>query len=294
MNDPVQTHPARFSASDPWSGQTVVLGTMHGKEVAIAPAMASLGLHLVVPPGFDTDRFGTFTREIPRAGDQIEAARAKARAALDVTGASLALASEGSFGPHPAIPWIPANREIVLLLDARDGREYRGMAVSTKTCHEHAVVHTLAEAEAFAARLDFPRHALVARAGTDEHAPLLARGIARLEDLREHVSAGLRVASGVFLEVDLRAHLNPTRMAVIAEAARDLVRVLAARCPACGSPGFVAVARVPGLPCGDCGLPTRETLHEVLACEPCGASIEQRPQGASSVADPGRCDACNP
>ncbi len=255
MNAPVQTHPAGFSASDPWSGQTVVLGTMHGKEVAIAPAMASLGLHLVVPPGFDTDRFGTFTREIPRAGDQIEAARAKARAALDVTGASLALASEGSFGPHPAIPWIPANREIVLLLDA---------------------------------------HALVARAGTDEHAPLLARGIGHLEALREHVSAGLRVASGVFLEVDLRAHLNPTRMAVNAEAARDLVRVLAARCPACGSPGFVAVARVAGLPCGDCGLPTRETLHEVLACEPCGASIEQRPQGASSVADPGRCDACNP
>ncbi|NHB77752.1 hypothetical protein [Rhodobacter calidifons] len=56
----------------------VALGTMHGKAAAIAPPLARLGIAVVVPEGLDTDRFGTFTGEVPRAGGMVEAARAKA------------------------------------------------------------------------------------------------------------------------------------------------------------------------------------------------------------------------
>jgi len=46
--------------------ERVALGTMHGKAAAIAPPLARLGIALVVPEGLDTNRFGTFTGEVPR------------------------------------------------------------------------------------------------------------------------------------------------------------------------------------------------------------------------------------
>jgi len=50
------------------------LRTMHGKAAAIAPPLARLGITLVVPKGLDTDRFGTFTAEVPRKGTMDDAA----------------------------------------------------------------------------------------------------------------------------------------------------------------------------------------------------------------------------
>lgn len=40
---------------------------MHGKHRQVAPAFTEiLGASVIAPPGLDTDRFGTFTGEIPR------------------------------------------------------------------------------------------------------------------------------------------------------------------------------------------------------------------------------------
>ena len=51
----------------PFRGRLAVLATMHRKEQAIAPVLEEmLGLRIEVAHGLDTDRFGTFTREIPR------------------------------------------------------------------------------------------------------------------------------------------------------------------------------------------------------------------------------------
>ena len=66
------------------AGARTVIATMHGKERVIAPLLAeALGLDCLVPSAFDTDRFGTFTREIARTGSQLDAARAKIAAAFE-------------------------------------------------------------------------------------------------------------------------------------------------------------------------------------------------------------------
>ncbi len=110
-----------------WKNRSCVLATMHSKERVISPILAEkLGIQPIVPTGFNTDRFGTFTRDIKRVGNQLEAARKKAQAAMEHTGLDLALASEGSFGSHPSIPFIPSNLEIVLLLDKKNGLEIVG------------------------------------------------------------------------------------------------------------------------------------------------------------------------
>jgi hypothetical protein len=85
---------------------------------AIAPILESeLGLQYLVPNNFNTDTFGTFTRDIPRPADQIATARLKAKKALEITGGTIAIASEGSFAPHPDLPFIASNRETVVLID---------------------------------------------------------------------------------------------------------------------------------------------------------------------------------
>ena len=117
---------------------TLVLATMHQKERAIAPLLTQeIGLNVFVLPDFNTDRFGTFTREIKRLGTQLEAARQKARAALEMTGESLAIASEGSFFPHPAFPYVCCDREIVLLLDLTNDLEIIGQEIATETNFVH-------------------------------------------------------------------------------------------------------------------------------------------------------------
>ena len=63
----------------------VVIATMHRKELAIAPILqTSLGVRVTVPQDFDSDLFGTFTRDIDRPANQVETAKLKAEKALEL------------------------------------------------------------------------------------------------------------------------------------------------------------------------------------------------------------------
>lgn len=137
-----------YQLGDLFAGRTAVLATMHGKEQVIAPIMErELGIRVLVSSAFDTDRFGTFTGEIERVGTQLDAARLKAKRALEGTDKSLVIASEGSFGPHPSYPFIASDLEIVLLLDTHHSLEISGISLSTETNHGHQSVRSLGEAQ---------------------------------------------------------------------------------------------------------------------------------------------------
>ncbi len=85
-----------------YEGRTVAFLTQHGKQDLVRePLEAALGCQLVHTDGYDTDQLGTFTRELTRAGSQLDAARKKASIGMALTGASVGLASEGAFGPDP-------------------------------------------------------------------------------------------------------------------------------------------------------------------------------------------------
>jgi hypothetical protein len=279
------------------AGSLAVIATMHGKERVIAPLLAEgLGLECRVADGLDTDRFGTFSRERARDGSALDAARAKAAAALTLMPeARIAIASEGSFGPHPQIPFAPLGRELVLLLDRVTGLEIAGHDVTLDVRYAHQVVHTPGEAEAFAKRIGFPEHGLIVMGSTgEEPAPqlALAKGITRPEVLAEAVARAIAASGAAHVETDMRAHYNPTRMAAIARAGQDLVSRYTSRCPACAQPGFAVAERIAGLPCNACGTPTALTLREVLTCAGCGHNEEH--VSAPESADPGHCPRCNP
>lgn len=124
--------PIDVNPMETFAGRALCIATMHGKERVIAPVLeARLGVRCVLPPaGFDSDRFGTFSGDVPRRGTAREIARSKAEAGMDATGLDLAVASEGSFGPHPEAFLVQVGAELVLLVDRRHGIEIAGEHVA--------------------------------------------------------------------------------------------------------------------------------------------------------------------
>lgn len=275
-------------------GTRIALLTQHGKERVIAPVLEpALQCQVVLVQGYDTDQLGTFTREIPRLGTQLEAARRKARIGMELSGLPVGLASEGSFGPDPHTGLFPWNVELLVLIDDRSGLELVGMAQGPARS-SHLLTHDWAALEAFARKAGFPEQQLVLRP-QDEHGTPVHKGLADWAKLRECFDHCLTLAtnSQVFAEADLRAHANPTRMQQIGLAAQDLLRRLQSACPACGQPGWATVAREPGLPCADCGSPTQMYQAEVWACPSCQhRAVVPRTDRLS--ADPQHCGHCNP
>ena len=285
----------RISGEDvAYSGRPVALLTQHGKERVIAVALEpALGCRVERVTGYDTDLLGTFTRNIPRAGTQLEAARRKARLGMDLSGLPLGIASEGSFVPDPFTGMFPWNVEFMIWIDDERGLEIVGVAQGKTNC-AHVLTANWQEAEAFARRAEFPEHHLVVRP-EGENDPRIRKGIADWTDLQAAFAWALDQSESrcAFIETDMRAHANPTRMDNIRLAAEDLASKLSSFCPACGTPGFWIVEHLAGLPCEACGAPTHETCADVYGCCKCAHRVTRERTGAVH-ASAGRCDYCNP
>lgn len=277
--------------------RTAILATMHRKESVMAPILEQgLGLRVVVPDGLDTDRFGTFTREIERSGSQLEAARQKAHYTMELTGATLAIASEGAFFPHPACPWLSSNRELVLLVDRQHGLEIVGETVTTETNFAHRSVASAADALDFAQTVGFPEHGLVVMPKPEwPTAAQRFKGIRHPDQLVQAVTDLLAAGFGsVHVETDMRAMHNPTRMKAIAEATQQLVKTALHQCPNCSYPGFAIVAHEQGLPCAWCQLPTSVVKLARRQCQHCRFTQDEMFPNGITVADPTWCSHCNP
>lgn len=282
---------------DRFAGRVLGVATLHGKERVIGPA-----LQRVLPiagftaiPDVDTDRFGAFSGEVARTLEPLEACIAKARHGAEASGMDLVVASEGSFGPYPPAPFMPCDEEVLVLFDARDGMVFTHRHVSLETVFGGEEVRDADGAMAFAGRYRFPEHALVARprerwrSGDPVH-----KGITDPQRLRDLVAALVDAHGSCWLETDMRAMMNPTRMRVIGETAERFADELAHACPVCGACWFRITGNRAGLPCALCGWPTESIRSVERGCWRCGhVQFEARPDGRLEE-DPQHCPHCNP
>ncbi|TFI55149.1 hypothetical protein BLD44_005290 [Mastigocladus laminosus UU774] len=281
-----------------FTNRIALLATKHQKEEVIVPVLeAELGIKIIVQDDFDTDIFGTFTREVKRPGNQVEAARLKAKKVLELTGESLAIASEGSFGPHPEIPFVSSNREVVILLDQTHDLEIIGEELSTKTNHNHLVVESVDQALQFAQKVGFPEHGLVVMfEELPKDSSEVIKGIITEANLIEAVSFVLKNSptGKAHIETDMRAMYNPTRMKNIEKATQNLLKKINNCCPKCSTPGFEINKRIRGLPCALCYLPTSLTRAVIYKCQKCGFTQEELFPNGNEYAEPVNCNYCNP
>ena len=268
--------------------------TRHEKEKLLAPIFhQNFGCAVIHVDSIDTDTLGTFTREIPRHGTQREAARKKAEIAAKLANCRFGIGSEGSFMADPWTGMMPWNLEILLLLDTLSGHEIAGIAQGPGMRMQHEV-KDMEALHKFAAQAGFPYHHLIIRPD-DGDQPVMAKGINNIDHLRiafdEAISKSNR--QQVFVENDLRAHCNPTRQAMIINAAKNLVERLQSQCPLCQHPDFWVSRREDGLPCRDCGKSTRVSKAEIWLCANCNY-LESRELRSESYAEPMNCDYFNP
>ncbi|MBE99675.1 DUF6671 family protein [Flavobacterium coralii] len=277
-----------------FSNRTLLIVTKHRKEQVLAPLFEkALGVKCIVADKYDTDALGTFSGETERKDDAYTTARKKCHEAMDLYGCDLAIASEGSFGPHPAIFMAPADDELVLFIDRKNGLEIYARELSLNTNFNASEINNREELDAFLNRVKFPSHGVIVK--KEQHnTEGMVKGITS-PDLLYPLFDGLLGQNGsVFLETDMRAMHNPTRMEVIATAARKLAAKISSLCPQCSTPGFDITAAEPGLPCGQCRYPTASVLRYVYSCSKCSYTKEELYPHNKKYEDPMYCDMCNP
>ena len=275
--------------SHPYIGIEAVITTQHEKEKIIGPILAPLGIK-VAHYAFDTDSLGTFSGEIPRTLSQKETVIKKARIGMTALGMKYGIASEGSIGVDPLIPFINSAVESIAWIDDEVGIEIieyeRGLdVIAVKT-----EVNSLDGIEEFLARADFPNHALICYSNK-ENGPIY-KGLRSMPALEEAVSE-LTKSGLAIIESDLRAHMSPSRSEVIKKCAERLADRLLNLCEQCGTPGFGVISNLYGVNCEQCGeIVTGAIRGELMACANCDHKQEKL-DGKESVSA-AQCERCNP
>ena len=298
--------------------------TMHQKERAIAPAMAQLGFRVVVQLA-STDELGTFAGDVERKLNVRETLEAKVGLVRKVSNADFFIASEGSFESHAFLPQQITGVETLLFQD-RDRtrsilvqaqsqdvffrqleltREQSGLEKLAKTLEQfqlatHGAILVARGLSALGSRSSIetsfqgretshlPVVGVVKDIGSQEELFKAAHELFERID-RELPDQKVKV----FLETDLRAHRNPTRMDQIKKVAEVLAQRLETLCTKCSAYGFGNQTFRVGLPCEECKKPTSWTKEIEFSCDVCDfVQTQPRPDGLR-FAPSDVCDSCN-
>ena len=277
-----------------FAGRNLLIATKHKKERVIAPLVVeALGIKDVFISDFDTDSLGTFSGEISRKEDPITTVRNKCLKAMEFSNCDLAIANEGSFGPHPSFFFYAANEEFIILIDQKNKLEIIERVISTETNFDAKTITSEEELLAFCENVQFPSHAVILRSAENDYTEIF-KGIQNIYELKEAYKLLVSHYSTVYIETDMRAHKNPSRMKVIEEATKNLIEKIKSTCPICDQPGFSISNAQPGLPCKQCHLPTKSTLSHTYSCIGCGHKQEKKYPHTKTWEDPMYCDFCNP
>ena len=277
-----------------FTNRTLLIATQHKKEQVIAPILErELGVRCIVNQGFDTDTLGTFTGEIERKDDPIATARTKCLQAMQQQNCDLGIASEGSFGPHPDVFFLPADDEFLIFIDTKNQIEVVVRETDFSTNFAGKSVSTEEELRTFASQVGFPSHGLIL-SDAEKQWKVIYKGIQEEDVLLTHFETIKANSPTVFVRTDMRAMYNPTRMQVIEKAAQKLAKRLQITCPSCQTPGFDATEAIPGLPCSLCAFPTRSPISYLYTCPKCAYQEEKKFPNGKTSEDPAHCDFCNP
>ena len=266
----------------------IVFLTCHQKAQAISPALFLRGFELSTYDAFNTDTLGTFSDETKRQLSQMDTALHKAKLACELTGSQFGLGSEGSFGPHPQVHLLPWNYEVLAFWDAHNEHAIYAVFGTAETNFASQQISSLEQALEFAQQAQFPSHGLILGGHMDAH---FQKGIQDESELREKINRALQTHATVWLETDMRAHMNPTRMRAISQAAQKLSDLLGSECPACQLPGYGLHKYIPGALCTTCGHTTQRPKAEQWHCLKCHHT-EDKPLNTHVSA--AHCDICNP
>jgi hypothetical protein len=277
-----------------YRGKTLLIVTKHAKEKVIAPVFEKeLGVKCIVSSEIDTDILGTFSGEVDRKDTPIETAKKKCLLGLQYYDVDLVIANEGSFGPHPQVYFNIVDEEWMYFMDRNNAFDIYVRQESFKTNYNHQTIHSWEEMEIFALKIDFPTHGIILKKSSNDFSEVV-KDIETWPELKKWTCSFLNKQASMYVETDMRAFRNPTRMEVIEKAANKLVEKINSKCPQCCLPGFSVTQIKEGLLCSQCKLPTHVVKSTISECLNCGHATENLYPYGNQFADPAHCDFCNP
>lgn len=271
----------------------IALATKHGKLGQIAPAFLAIPDFELVLAEIDTDRFGTFSGDIPRTHSPKDAAIAKAQAGAAELGLDYGLASEGSIGSHPQFPWVNSDQEVLALVCVSRGFSLVETFVSSDIFAKSRSVVAHENVPDLAVEFDLPNHAVILAAQVGGQL-VVEKGIREAGELVARLTDFLaRGAREVRVETDFRAMMSPSRQRNIMRCAERLAARIASRCPDCNEIGWGRIGYEYGLPCSGCREVVETAPHsEKLGCVSCRFNLTVS-LGLETI-EASRCDFCNP
>ena len=282
----------------PYSGCCAILTTKHAKSLAIAPAFWENLQISMLEYTLNTDLLGTFSGEIEREGSMLDCARRKCEMGMETLGDKVeyGLASEGSFGHHPLIPFLPCHCEVLYFIDRKRGFHLHEFTMTENTNYQMKTIESLEALHAFANSAKFPDHGIIVRANIWNDKSVIYKGIRNSEVLAAAFESSIKHSDDgkAWVEADMRAHMNPTRMSVIAEIAQKLSIRLATLCPNCEAPGWGKVRVEQGLKCRICSHETEMVKSEIFGCTKCDYTEQKNRPDGIETAEPQNCQFCNP
>ena len=277
-----------------FSKRTIVIATKHNKERVIAPLLDKyLDIKNTFISDFDTDTLGTFSGEKERLNDPVTTVRNKCLEAMQEANCDLGIANEGSFGSHPTLFFCAADEEFMIFIDRKNKLEIIERIISTETNFVAKEITTESELETFLQQVQFPLHGVILRKSKDEKIEIFKN----LQDeklVKEIFNLLIKKYQKAYIETDMRAMYNPTRMKVIEQVTEKLMHKILSKCPACNTPGYSVTNAKAGLPCMQCSLPTKSTLSYIYSCAHCSFTEEKKYPHNKELEDPMYCDYCNP
>lgn len=277
-----------------FSNRTVFILTKHDKDKVIAPLFENeLSLPCKTIRHIDTDVLGTFSGEVDRLLDPIATLREKCNLAQEMEGCELVVATEGSFGNHPSIFFASANDELIMLKDFKNDIEIVERVVSLDTNLYEACIANHQELEDFISKTKFPSHGIIIKAAKDDFVNM-SKGITDYKMLLDNFNKLLPINGSCYLETDMRACFNPTRMEVIKQATERLILKIKSQCPQCDTPGYGVIQAIRGLPCKQCHSKTRSIIAHEYGCQKCDFTTKKMYPNNKEYEDPMYCDYCNP
>jgi hypothetical protein len=275
-----------------YNNERVLLASKHEKERVIGPVFFDkLGCEIYTSD-FDTDQFGTFTGEIPRAQNAYETCVLKAKSAAIAADCFFSIASEGSFGPHPSMPFFASDHEIMVFVDLKNNWVIAEQLVTQKTNYKMLKLHPGIEIESFLQSVQFSSHAVTLQVNDTKE--VIGKGIQDASLLNHLITTGFTKGDELLLATDMRAMVNPMRMEALSLLAEKLAARILTCCPSCGAPGFGFISTTETLSCSLCDGPTSMHRFEVWGCVACEKKEKKPRHDNLEQADPTYCNYCNP
>lgn len=276
----------------PFANKQIILATKHDKQKVIAPLFFEHLQASVEVWDFDTDSLGTFTGEIARISTAYETCLKKAKLAASASKDGIGLGNEGSFGPHPAVPMMPCDHEIMILVDLNKNLIISEQILSTKTNYQSLVIDVNSHLDEFLNQVKFPTHALCLLDA--QSMAVIAKGIQDYQQLTDHLTQSFTYHSNLLVSTDMRAMMNPSRMKVIAELTEKFLLKAKNLCQQCQTPGF-GIGGVEGaLPCEVCHFDSSYHAFEIWNCSCCSYQEKKPRSDGMQFASPLYCYFCNP